>query len=85
MSTTCTYSNDLEKILKSIKCPKKNQHPSENLAIGTLMYLQKKLYILKILKNKKKIQKQKKQKKCLGENLETGALVAKIQKNYKKS
>ena len=39
----------------------------------------------KYSKNTKKIQKKEKKKKCLGENLETGALVAKIQKIYKKS
>ncbi len=34
--------NDPEKILKSIKfLEKKNEHPSENLAIGTLMSQQK--------------------------------------------
>ena len=53
----------------------KNDHLSENLAIGALMYLQKQIIYLK---------NSKKQKKCLGENLETGTLVAKIPKINKK-
>ena len=43
------------------------------------MYLQKN-YIFQKYKKNKKFKNSKKQKKCLGENLETGALVAKIQK-----
>ena len=63
----------------------KNEHLSENLAIGTLMSQQKNQKFKNTKKEKNwKIQKNN-EKTCLVENLETGALVAKIQKNYKKS
>ena len=32
---------DAEKIIKSIKCPEKKEHPSENVVIDTLMSHQK--------------------------------------------
>ena len=47
------------KSLKIEKCPEKNDHLSDNLAKGTLMYHQKIIYS----KNTKKIQKQNKKKK----------------------
>ena len=46
------------------------------------MYLQKNYIFQKYKKNQ---ENSKKYKRFLGKNLEIGALVAKIQKNYKKS